>query len=175
MKSYAGIGSRKTPPDVMISMTQAAANLEIMGLKLRSGSADGADIAFEIGVRRSGMKDIYLPWKGFNNSKSSLYHISPEALAMAEEYHPGWHNLSQGVQKLMARNCYQVLGEELDDPSLFILCWTPNGSGSGGTGQAIRIARDFDIPVFDMGCMRLEEIGSSIEFLINQEKRHAFV
>jgi len=31
------------------------------------------------------------------------------------------------------------------------LCWTKNGKSSGGTGQAIRIANDYKIPVFDAG------------------------
>ena len=61
----------------------------------------------------------------------------------------------------MARNSYQVLGRNLDDPVEFVICWTPGGSGSGGTGQAIRIAKDYQIPVFDLGSpetkLRLEE------------------
>jgi hypothetical protein len=30
------------------------------------------------------------------------------------------------------------------------LCWTKGAAGGGGTGQAIRIARSRDIPVFDL-------------------------
>ena len=55
----------------------------------------------------------------------------------------------------MARNALQVLGTDGQTPVDFIMCWTPNGSGSGGTGQAIRIARALNIPVFDLGHQRI--------------------
>jgi hypothetical protein len=36
-------------------------------------------------------------------------------------------------------------------PSRFVLCWTPEGSGSGGTGQALRIARHYGVQIIDAG------------------------
>jgi hypothetical protein len=62
-QSYAGIGSRETPADVMALMGRVAARLEVLGWTLRSGAAQGADQAFEAGV--SSKKEIFLPWKGF--------------------------------------------------------------------------------------------------------------
>jgi len=70
---------------------------------------------------------------------------------IAAIYHPYWNNLSYGAKKLLARNVYQVLGYDLQTPSSFIVCWTKDGKGSGGTGQAIRIAKAYGIPVFDYG------------------------
>jgi hypothetical protein len=32
-----------------------------------------------------------------------------------------------------------------------VICYTPNGQGGGGTGQAIRIARDHGIEIHDLG------------------------
>ena len=58
--------------------------------------------------------------------------------------------MSDYVTKLMARNCYQVLGEDLKSPVDMIICWTPDGKAAGGTGQALRIANDNDIPVFNL-------------------------
>ena len=55
------------------------------------------------------------------------------------------------ARKFHARNCYQVLGKDLQSPSNFVLCWTPGGAVTGGTGQALRIAIDRGIPVFNMG------------------------
>ncbi len=48
---------------------------------------------------------------------------------------------------LQARNCYQILGEDLKTPSLFVVCWH---TGSGGTTQAVRLARKHNIPVFNL-------------------------
>jgi len=148
---YTGIGSRQTPPDALKQMTTLASNLEKTGLVLRSGGAKGADSAFEAGVKDSANKSIFLPWKGFNNNPSEHYTISQEAYKMAKHYHPNWYACSQAGAKFHARNCYQVLGLELKVPSQFILCWTPNGRVTGGTGQALRITLDHKIPIFNMG------------------------
>jgi hypothetical protein len=54
---------------------------------------------------------------------------------------------------MMARNCYQMLGLDLKTPVEFVICWTPQGKGAGGTGQALRIARDLKIPIYDLGLL----------------------
>lgn len=153
MKYYTGIGSRRTPPDILSMMTLIAKTLYNMHYVLRSGAADGADSAFEEGAGVH--KEIFIPWNGFNNRKIGetgvIPNVSDEAMRIAGEYHPAWHRCSFTAKKLHARNVYQVLGLNLDEPSNFVICWTPNGSGSGGTGQAIRIAKVHNIPVFDLG------------------------
>lgn len=151
MKSYAGIGSRETPKEICDLMTQIATILQDK-CSLRSGGADGADLAFEKGIT-NGNKEIYLPWYKFNNNNSSLYHISPKAMEIANNFHPAWDRLSDGAKKLMGRNTYQILGYNLHvelDPSSFVICWTKDGKASGGTGQAIRIAEAFNIPVYNL-------------------------
>lgn len=148
-KYYAGIGSRETPKELIPEIQSISTTLYGEGYILRSGGAPGADTFFENLIPQSG-KEIYLPWKGFNDNTSSLYEITPESLKMAESYHPGWSRLSTGAKKLMARNCFQVLGFDLKTPVEFIVCWTPEGKIAGGTGQAMRIAKRFDIPVYNL-------------------------
>lgn len=72
----------------------------------------------------------------------------------------------------MGRNSYQVLGKDLCLPCDFILCWTQNGRIEGGTGQALRIARHFKIPVFNFGSKTKDEINDAILKLI-EEKEYA--
>jgi len=163
--AYAGIGSRDTPADICQKMNIAAQAMSHVGLILRSGAADGADKAFEAGSLPH-LKEIYLPWPRFNGSRSTLDTVDQAALDIAAQLHQAWYKLSQGVRKLMARNCYQVLGRDLQSPVLFVLCWTPGGKGGGGTGQAIRLAKACQIPVFDMGAMGLEEISDSIGHIL---------
>ena len=166
---YAGIGSRETPPRMLDHFARIGEAFAKKGYTLRSGGAKGADSAFEVGCDRviNGKKEIYLPWKGFEDSKSELYNISDEAIKIASKYHPYWHNLSPGSQKLQARNSYQILGYDLKTPSNFVICYTKGGKGSGGTGQAIRIARNYNIPVFDFGAAgtieRLDKFISDLE------------
>ncbi len=150
-KMYAGIGSRATPPPVLAVFAKIAGRLERRDYTLRSGAATGADTGFEMGVLKAEHKEIYLPWKGFNNSASKLHTISTRAFEMAADFHPRWNSCSSAARKFMARNCYQVLGLGLTDPVDFIICWTDGGKIVGGTGQALRIAEEYKIPVINFG------------------------
>lgn len=149
MKTYAGIGSTRTLDAICARMTRIAAWMHDRDYWLRSGGADKADLAFEAGA--SDKKEIFLPWKGFNGSKSPLFHVSKEAFDLAARFHPNWGAVKkQGSQKLLARDGYQVLGKTLDDPVEFVVCWTSDGEASGGTGQAMRIAAYYEIPTFNL-------------------------
>lgn len=158
---YAGIGARQTPADVLALMEQLGEALAQQGYGLRSGAADGADSAFERGCDRvNGIKQIFLPWDGFSGRSKDEPGIDMTsaswAMPLAQELHPAWDRLSPGARTLQTRNCYQVLGTQLDDqyqpvaPSKFIICWTPGARAGGGTGQAIRLAQRYEIPVFDL-------------------------
>lgn len=149
---YAGIGARKTPVDILSLMTKIAGALEEKGLILRSGGAEGADSAFERGVKDPNNKEIFLPWPGFNRRNDiPAIPVTEQAYAMAALFHPAWERLSRGPQALMARNMYQVLGADLNTPSKLVICWTPGGKIVGGTGQALRGAAHFNIPVINLG------------------------
>ena len=77
---YAGIGSRETPPDILLKMVKIGCHLAKMGWTLRSGGAPGADSAFEKGCDLGGGdKQIFLPWKGFQGNSSLLYNITEQA------------------------------------------------------------------------------------------------
>ena len=148
--SYAGIGSRSTPANVLSEMAAWGWYLEGMGYILRSGGAAGADTAFELNVPPA-HKDIYLPWKGFNGHTSSLYPPSPEAMEVAAEFHPNWAACSRVARLFHARNSHQILGQDLCDPVKFVICWTQGGLVAGGTGQALRIASAYSIPIINLG------------------------
>ena len=152
MKLYAGIGSRETPIDILKQMTSLAIALANDNYILRSGGAEGADTAFEIGATR---KEIYLPWNGFNNryadGKSYLLIAETEqAREYVYDYHPSGLYLKPGPLKLMIRNTYQILGADLNTPADTVFCWTCDGKASGGTGQAMRIAKDYNIPIVNL-------------------------
>lgn len=152
MYIYTGIGSRKTPNEVLRAFVILGKALAKHDFILRSGHAPGADQAFEYGCDLyNGYKEIYIPWKGFNGSTSKLYNPSEKAFEIAKQYHKSWFQLSQAARKLHARNSHQVLGFNMSTPTHMVLCWTKNGKRDGGTGQALRIAEDHNIPIFDAG------------------------
>lgn len=170
LKSYAGVGSRETPAPILRLMRQMAASLAEQGWMLRTGGAPGADSAFESGVKPEQM-ELYLPWPGFNGKRSAFLRPTEEAVRMGLRYHPLLAKFDPASEvlltdrklrtltQLMGRNVHQVLGADCRSPSKFLVCWTKDGadgttiltsSKTGGTGQAIRIAADHKVPVFNL-------------------------
>lgn len=153
--TYAGIGSRNTPPAMLARMQQAAERLAAMGYTLRSGAASGADSAFEDGAGEK--KEIFTPWEGFGGRQTPYSSPTREAMDVAAAVHPSWQKLTNAVKLLMARNSHQILGLDLRSPVDFVVCWTPDGAeleqdrtlATGGTGQAIALASRWGIPVFN--------------------------
>lgn len=149
---YAGIGSRKTPKDVLRVMDLFAMAVGPHTI-LRTGGAEGADEHFEFGATLGyGEIELYVPWEGFRGRDWGTL-PTQAAFEVAEFYHPAWHALGSGARRLQARNSHQILGPLLDDPSGLVVCWTPDASEgltsrrTGGTGQALRIAFDYGIEI----------------------------
>lgn len=138
---YTGVGSRSTPDYILKVMGNLAKKLATEGWTLRSGGAVGADTAFERGaISVCGHKEIYRPEDA-----------DKRALEMASTIHPAWNRCSDYVKKLHARNCFQVLGRDLNTPSSFLVCWTKGGEDIGGTRTAIVLARRNNIEVLNLG------------------------
>lgn len=155
MKFYAGIGSRETPDEVRAKIHEFAKALNEKGYTLRSGGADGADSFFEEAAERM---EIFLPWKGFNKrpkadlSPDKRYIQSPsqEAVELAEVAINGYSMRPHGARMLLARNMHQILGEDLETPVEFVLCWTYAGKMQGGTAHGMRLAKSRGIPVYNL-------------------------
>lgn len=172
---YAGIGPRQCPIDVCESMAHVARQLAEQNWWLRSGHAQGADQAWEIGHGPKN-REIYLPWQSFNNpfhyGANEGYYISPHTPAIeavAKIVHPAWHRLNQGGQKLMMRNVSIILGHELDDQVQFVAYWSPDRKVQGGTGNAIRLTSLYGIPSFNIAFQEdQEEMSQFIDALHQQ-------
>ncbi len=162
MRTYTGIGSRSTPGHILTLIHRVSEKLDKQGFLLRSGGADGADAAFE---KFSTKKEIYLPWDGFNGRKhdgvSYFDYLQcpgwPIAKASVDSFHPAPNALSNAGRKLMARNAMQISGRDCKSRTDVVICWTKDGKDIGGTSQAIRMARSFDIPVLNLGGPEIEK------------------
>lgn len=156
---YTGVGSRETPEEALMTIQALAVTLWRSKWTLRSGGAAGADSAFERGA--GPLSVIYLPWRGFNG-RLGMHNVvdrpSMDAYAMAAGVHPAWNALGAGAKAMHARNCHQVFGSTLNDPSHFVVCWTADGCEdestrtrhTGGTATAIVLAARHGIPVFNL-------------------------
>ena len=165
----AGIGSRKTPTAVLATMEAIGKWCRENNWWVRSGHAPGADLAFEQGALDNTI--VYLPWPGFNGPCLTRYAISldrvrREVRAKAQRsvnyFHPNPSALSGTGYRFMCRNYFQIFGTKIEpNPVSAVVCWTPGGTGGGGTGQAIRIARHHKIPVIDLGNTGQSDLFSS--------------
>lgn len=161
MKFYAGIGSRRTPNDVLVTMIDLGHRLAMDGWTLRSGRARGADQAFERGARKVRPEDVSVDLFTADDVQT----LDPDhwAIKTVYDYHPAPHRLSEYTMKLHARNAMILLGARGDRPVDFIVCWTPAAAVTGGTGQALRLAKAYNIEVRNLAHPRVEE--SALNYL----------
>jgi hypothetical protein len=153
---YTGVGSRKVKaiPEVYNYITKLSERLAHNGFTLRTDDAVGSDEAFRVGAGRvpSTPMEVYSAHDAEGDSRAS---------EMAAAMYPAWNRCSAKAKLLHARNCYQVLGMDLNTPAEFFICWTPNGSeteaeldlykmAEGGTATAIRLAYRNNIPIFNL-------------------------
>ena len=147
---YTGVGSRKTPAEIRQIISKIAKRAAQLKMTLRSGGAQGADLAFEWAAKR--VPDSPAPEIFYASDATD------ECRKLAAQVHPAWDRCSDFVRNLHGRNALQVLGRSLNDPSRFLVCWTPDGAEceaecsirTGGTGTAIRMASRNHIPVFNL-------------------------
>lgn len=159
---YAGIGSRTSPTSVCHDMTDIARILSEKFV-LNSGGAGGADNAFELGA--GDRKQIFLPYDGFNGRKADgkqfivlTGEVEKTAKKLAEKYHPAWKSCGFAARRFHTRNVPQVLGIDLNTPVQFVIAYTERGLMKGGTAQAMRIAKDKDIPIFNLGKLTKSDV-----------------
>lgn len=156
MISYAGIGSRTITKQETLDIYDIADFLRKRYV-LYSGNADGADIAFQRGS--CGGCVLWLPWKNFNKDKywepalNRIAYQTDLAKESVDKYHPAPYNLSDGARKMMARNYHQIMGlKNLYPVVSFVICCADYDENDvkGGTGQAVRIAKKREIPVYNL-------------------------
>lgn len=136
---YSGIGSRAAPADALKQCTKIAEVLEGLGFTLRSGGAEGADKAFEAGVKNPANKVILRP-----------KHCNKAAEEMVSKVHPAWSACNDYVRQLHGRNAQIVMGLNLDTPSEFVVAWTFDGINKGGTRTGLVLAKKSGIPTFNL-------------------------
>ena len=125
---YAGIGARKTPQIILEKMEEFAYECALRGFILRTGNAEGADLAFLNGASKVDNKliELHLPWTGFRKSEVRegntvfVTGFDPEARRIAAEHHPAWDSCSKHARALHGRNTTIIMGASYDDPVDFM-------------------------------------------------------
>lgn len=178
MKYVTVVGSREVSVEEYLLMVELGMWLAYYcGLYARSGKATGSDQAwqrgFEIGDAlrgRKGQHQIFLGWASFerkNGKTSDRYDIVPEkdalwekATEIASRIHPAWDKVKPGGRLQHTRNVYQQLGPDLSTPSVMCLYCADDdkhGVPKGGTRTAVMLARENNIPQFNVRGKSLNE------------------
>ena len=140
MKTCAIIGNRYGVPESIIKyLEDIGYYLGASGFTLQSGGALGCDQAGERGFDKGGHPKIIRKAK----------HATPEAIALASQFHESWNSCSDYVRQLHGRNSMIILGDDLKSPVEFVLCYATSEI-KGGTALGIKIARDNGVPVFNL-------------------------
>lgn len=192
---YTAVGSRDVPVQHITGMMRISARLRDLGWIFRSGKADGSDAIFQSGAQFHKLADysgvygeVYKPWNNFNTAPDSRDFVTEsgytlwdwwdidasklpnwgQAQVIASTVHPAWDKLKQGAKNLHSRNCYQVLGKDLNTPSKFLICYaeTQGKSVKGGTRTAYELARSADIPCFNLFTTSFEDVCQEIKRVI---------
>lgn len=187
----AGIGSRKTPPEILRQIEKLGAYCRAQGIWVRSGHALGADYAWEKGSRERCI--VYLPFPGYGPeefhtqqitslppSKPQFFKIHPAALERAQhsvsQFHKGSQYLKPFARQCHTRNYFQIMGsKEKEHPVNAVVCWTPlgkRGQATGGTKQALAIAAANDIPIFNLFHDFPDAVLAFLEGKIQASKAH---
>lgn len=150
--TYAGIGSRETPKEVLDQMSELAMELAHLGYTLNTGDAKGADLAF----RRAAPNDkvnVFTPADATDETRNiaRATHPNPEAVDKLVEVNKQKYGTDKyNPWNLLARNTNQVFGRDLRTPVDFVIAWTKGGKLVGGTAQALRMAQMRDIPIINL-------------------------
>lgn len=172
---YAGIGSRSITKKEEEIIQILAQQMNRYNFYLYSGHAEGSDQVFE-NATPSDHSVIFLPWDRFNYPFHAKYVYikgdDPIGIDSVYRYHPAPDKLKRGGLACMSRNYFQIHGDEsLGWPRVkFVISCTDekNGVYSGGTAQAIRIAKSLDIPVFNIRSKKWEsELNQFISALLS--------
>ena len=176
LKYYTGVGSRETPVHIQNIMTEIGEILERRKFILRTGYAIGADQAFGKKVNERN-KEVYNTddaiIKGVVLPQYDKYDLD-FAEQMVKQYHPVHRSLKGSARQLIARNTFQIFGlGKINVNSSFVVCYTQDGAeattsqDTGGTGQAIRLAYEYGIPVYNLKNYIGVSAQEMVDFILN--------
>jgi hypothetical protein len=154
-KPYALLLDNKTPEDVIARVATVIKKLEKQGYTLRTSINSPILKGLEAQVTR---KEIYLPWKDFENHTSELCWSTPRSDAIAQQAQPAYNSLNKGVKKILSMNARVICGNKMVSPCLFLLTWSLDGaenegnvrSTTGFMGHPITIASRLGVPVINL-------------------------
>lgn len=183
---YTGLGSEMAPKSILDTLSELGYLLAISGRTLRSGSYKGCSSAFESGVNKAfrdglvgsrpitpkanigeyPLREIFLPYRGYEGHQDDAYYEYDHALKSRIVGFIKNSKLGERFDKVQNPylmkdyivRVYQLLGIKLNQPSKFMVCWSPDGArtskevdfDSGHISISICLSEILNIQVFNL-------------------------
>lgn len=150
-------GNSDMPASYFETIKSIVSLLNTHGFTLRTlGETDSDNVVESV----AGKKEVYIPWKGFNEKETKFYFSTEKSLAIAKLFMDPdkFDSMKPSGQKFRSRNVRAVLGDKINSPAMFILGWSEDGAEtakertnkSGTLGNLIMVAESMKIPVFNL-------------------------
>ena len=172
--TFAGIGPRETPAFVCNSMAAMGGLFAKLGWYGCSGFGEGADQAWLSQIPQQ-QQEVWLPWSTYNGAnmardphKRFRLLVPTERIEQVAKtfYAADWSKASQGIHLLMMRNVAIMMGNGLDAPVELVAYWQSEKKESdpyGGTNHAVKVAKHFGIPCFNI--RKHEDVDAMSDFV----------
>lgn len=175
------VGSRDFPAEKQTELAPHILRItnELIRRKVKgiSGAAPGLDTVWFRAYCYLKAPELFihvLPWPGFQEIYPESYDnviLLDDWMDKFAEHILGsagvlwYYKLSYGIQKLYKRNVYQIVLPDysMSDVVFYYCKTTKKGDPTGGTAIAVRLARAFGIPNFNIGIP--SELEAAYKFL----------
>ncbi|UFP94580.1 hypothetical protein [Gloeobacter morelensis] len=162
---YTGVGSTEPPPDVAALVILVAQHLAGQGMVVRTGHDKGTDAAFATAAAAESRR-IYVPHSGAGGYQDGLVVCDPETIAratrLAASVHPHWKSYNNFQRRAHTRRVFQLLGEDLDSPSAYVICFVPEDGDGKIQGSARTILALAQVQRIE--CYNLAELQTRTRF-----------
>lgn len=186
MSHVALVGSRKAPARILNLAWELGRRMAQEDMEMTSGGAPGMDHSWEMGYRMVNpfLMTIFLPNDGFNGKTSDgkcYFTVNDETLLIRadeiiQDIHPYYDELDGFAYRAHIRNCFQILGKNLDTPADEVFLWAPpvGTSVAGGTRTAFELAKQYNIQTWNLYYPETQDVlrkrfglrDPSLEFLM---------
>lgn len=155
-RAYGVVSNIKAPEPIIEKAKQVAEYLRDKPFMLRTGGGNTEiENVFE---KSTDNKELYLPWKNFNQKDSKIFRYDQHICDIARWQQPGYETVPLWQQSFFNRTVGVVLGKDGKSPVRFIIGWSYDSvehaihrtAKTGFIGVAVSVAALLKIPLFNL-------------------------
>lgn len=144
------------PPEVVERAKQIAEILNNHEYTVRHDGLSPIAKTFE-GIF-STRKELYLPWKNFNEQNSSFSYSTTQSMDIVKKFFPAFDKIKDSAKAFLSRGVRMILGQNLKSNTSLVIVWTEDGvedslhktAQTGFSGFPMGIAFSMYIPVINL-------------------------